>query len=63
MACYPEGHPEATTLQTDVDHFVRKVEAGADAAVTQYFFNNAGYFHFVDEIRTPRPRHAHRRRD
>ena len=51
VGCYPEGHPEATSLQTDIDHFVRKVEAGADAAVTQYFFNNAGYFHFVDEVR------------
>jgi methylenetetrahydrofolate reductase (NADPH) len=51
VSCYPEGHPEATSLQTDVEHFVRKVEAGADAAVTQYFFNNAGYFHFVDEVR------------
>jgi len=51
VGCYPEGHPEAGSLQTDVDHFVRKVEAGADAAVTQYFFNNAGYFHFVEELR------------
>jgi len=51
VGCYPEGHPEATSLQTDIDNFIRKVEAGADAAVTQYFFNNAGYFHFVDEVR------------
>ena len=48
---YPEGHPEAPSLQADIDNFIRKVEAGADAAVTQYFFNNAGYFHFVDEVR------------
>jgi methylenetetrahydrofolate reductase (NADPH) len=52
VSCYPEGHPEATSLHDDVEHFVRKVEAGADAAVTQYFFNNAGYFHFVEEVRS-----------
>lgn len=51
VSCYPEGHPEASSLGSDVDNFVRKVEAGADAAVTQYFFNNAAYFHFVDEVR------------
>jgi methylenetetrahydrofolate reductase (NADPH) len=51
VSCYPEGHPEAESLAADVDHFVRKAEAGADAAVTQYFFNNAGYFHFVEEVR------------
>jgi methylenetetrahydrofolate reductase (NADPH) len=51
VSCYPEGHPEAQSLSSDVDNFVRKVEAGADAAVTQYFFNNAGYFHFVEEVR------------
>jgi methylenetetrahydrofolate reductase (NADPH) len=51
VSCYPEGHPEATSFSRDVDNFVRKVEAGADAAVTQYFFNNAGYFHFVEEVR------------
>lgn len=51
VSCYPEGHPEATSLQKDVDYFVEKVNAGADAAVSQYFFNNAGYFHFVEEVR------------
>ncbi len=51
VGCYPEGHPEATSLQTDIDNFIRKIEAGADAAVTQYFFNTAGYFHFVNEVR------------
>ncbi len=51
VSCYPEGHPEAPSLQSDLDHFVRKVESGADAAITQYFFNNAGYFHFVEEVR------------
>ena len=41
VGCYPERHPEAPSLQTDIDNFIRKVEAGADAAITQYFFNNA----------------------
>ena len=51
VACYPEGHPEASNLKADVDNFLRKVESGADAAITQYFFNNAAYFHFVEEVR------------
>ena len=51
VSCYPEGHPEATSLQSDLDNFSRKVDAGADAAVTQYFCNNAGYFRFVEEVR------------
>jgi methylenetetrahydrofolate reductase (NADPH) len=51
VACYPEGHPEAPSLQTDIDNFVRKAEAGAHAAITQYFYNNAAYFHFVNEVR------------
>ncbi len=51
VACYPEGHPEAPTMQVDIDNFIRKVDAGADVAVTQYFFNNAAYFHFVKELR------------
>jgi methylenetetrahydrofolate reductase (NADPH) len=51
VACYPEGHPEAPSLQTDLDNFMRKVEAGADVAITQYFYNNAAYFRFVEEAR------------
>jgi methylenetetrahydrofolate reductase (NADPH) len=51
VACYPEGHPEAPTIQTDVDNFMRKVDAGADAAITQYFYNNAAYFQFVNDVR------------
>jgi methylenetetrahydrofolate reductase (NADPH) len=52
VACYPEGHPEAPTLQSDVDNFMRKVDAGADAAITQYFYNNAAYFQFVKDVRS-----------
>jgi methylenetetrahydrofolate reductase (NADPH) len=51
VACYPEGHPEAPTIQSDIDNFMRKVEAGADAAITQYFYNNAAYFQFVKDVR------------
>ena len=51
VGCYPEGHPEATSIQKDIDHLIEKVETGADAAITQYFFNNASYFHFVEELR------------
>ena len=51
VACYPEGHPESTSFHEDMDNFIRKVEAGADVGVTQYFFNNAAYFKFVEEIR------------
>jgi len=48
VACYPEFHPEASDPRTDVENFVRKVRAGADEAITQYFFNNEAYFRFVD---------------
>ncbi|MBK1700177.1 methylenetetrahydrofolate reductase [NAD(P)H] [Thiococcus pfennigii] len=51
VAAYPEVHPQATSAARDLDNFVRKVEAGADAAITQYFFNTDGYFAFVDACR------------
>jgi methylenetetrahydrofolate reductase (NADPH) len=49
VACYPEYHPQARTAQDDLVHFKRKVEAGADTAITQYFYNQDAYFAFVDE--------------
>ena len=49
VACYPEYHPQARTAQDDLLNFKRKVEAGADAAITQYFFNPDAYFAFVEE--------------
>ncbi len=49
VACYPEYHPQARTPSEDLDHFERKVRAGADAAITQYFFNRDAYWRFVDE--------------
>jgi methylenetetrahydrofolate reductase (NADPH) len=51
VACYPEFHPESPDPQTDMENFVRKVDAGADMAVTQYFFNNASYYRFVEDVR------------
>jgi methylenetetrahydrofolate reductase (NADPH) len=49
VACYPEYHPQARTAQDDLLNFKRKVEAGADTAITQYFFNPDAYFAFVEE--------------
>jgi methylenetetrahydrofolate reductase (NADPH) len=49
VACYPEYHPQARSARHDLDNFKRKVEAGADGAITQYFFNADAYFAFVDE--------------
>ncbi len=49
VAAYPEIHPEAPSARADLDNFQRKVEAGADSAITQYFFNIEAYFRFIDE--------------
>lgn len=49
VAAYPEVHPQAKTAQDDLRHFVSKVKAGANGAITQYFFNSDAYFRFVDE--------------
>lgn len=51
VACYPETHPQARDAHLDVRHFVAKVKAGADGAITQYFFNPDAYFRFVEEAR------------
>jgi methylenetetrahydrofolate reductase (NADPH) len=51
VACYPEFHPEAPDPKTDIENFARKVGAGADEAITQYFFNNEAYYMFVDAVR------------
>lgn len=51
VAAYPEWHPQAKSPREDVQNFVRKVKAGADGAITQYFYNADAYFHFVDEAR------------
>ena len=51
VAAYPEWHPQARSPKDDLDAFVRKVKAGANSAITQYFYNADAYFHFVDEAR------------
>jgi methylenetetrahydrofolate reductase (NADPH) len=48
VAAYPEMHPQASSPQQDLDAFVRKVRAGADSAITQYFFNADAFFRFRD---------------
>jgi len=49
VAAYPEFHPQAQTAQADLLNFKRKVEAGANSALTQYFYNADAYFRFVDD--------------
>jgi methylenetetrahydrofolate reductase (NADPH) len=51
VAAYPEYHPQARSPRHDLDAFAQKVKAGADSAITQYFFNADAYFRFVDEAR------------
>jgi len=51
VAAYPEMHPQAEDVQADLRHFKAKIEAGADGAITQYFFNPDAYFRFVDDVR------------
>ncbi|MHC1480034.1 methylenetetrahydrofolate reductase [NAD(P)H] [Frateuria aurantia] len=49
VAAYPETHPQAESALTDLRHFKQKIEAGANGAITQYFYNADAYFRFVDE--------------
>ena len=51
VAAYPEYHPQAKSAQADIDFFVQKCRAGADSAITQYFYNIDAYFAFVDAVR------------
>ncbi len=51
VAAYPEWHPQARFPRDDLAAFVRKAKAGADSAITQYFYNADAYFHFVGEVR------------
>jgi methylenetetrahydrofolate reductase (NADPH) len=48
VAAYPEFHPEALSAAKDIDHFKRKVDAGANSAITQYFYNVDAYFQFLE---------------
>jgi methylenetetrahydrofolate reductase (NADPH) len=49
VAAYPEFHPQAKNAKADLENFKRKVEAGADGAITQYFYNTDAYYRFVDD--------------
>ncbi|MGB0360419.1 MAG: methylenetetrahydrofolate reductase [NAD(P)H] [Endozoicomonas sp.] len=52
VAAYPESHPQAANFEQDLENFKRKVEAGADSAITQYFFNADSYFYFLDRVQS-----------
>ena len=51
VGAYPETHPQADDALADLRHFKAKIDAGADAAITQYFYNADAYFRFVDDVR------------
>ncbi|MBP6366096.1 MAG: methylenetetrahydrofolate reductase [NAD(P)H] [Nitrosomonas sp.] len=48
VAAYPEYHPQARSAQADFENFKRKVEMGANSAITQYFYNADAYYHYID---------------
>lgn len=50
VAAYPEFHPQARNAEEDLKNFARKVEAGANSAITQYFYNPDSYFYFVERL-------------
>lgn len=51
VGCYPETHPQSEDAIADLRHFKSKVDAGANSAITQYFYNADAYFRFVDDAR------------
>jgi methylenetetrahydrofolate reductase (NADPH) len=51
VSAYPEKHPDSPTIEADLDMLKAKVEAGADRAITQFFFDNDLYFRYLDRVR------------
>jgi methylenetetrahydrofolate reductase (NADPH) len=51
VACYPEIHPQARSADADLQAYAAKVRAGADSAITQYFYSSDAYFRFVEDAR------------
>ena len=52
VSAYPEGHPESPSVEQDIDILKAKIEAGASRAITQFFFENEVYLHFLDKVRS-----------
>ena len=50
VAAYPEKHPESASVEADIDNLAAKVDAGANRAITQFFFDNAVYLRFLDKV-------------
>jgi methylenetetrahydrofolate reductase (NADPH) len=51
VAAYPEKHPESPSVEADIDNLKAKIDAGADRAITQFFFENADFLRFLDKVR------------
>ena len=52
VGCYPEKHPDAPSLDADIQALKLKCDAGADRAITQFFFDNEEYYRFVEQVRS-----------
>ena len=50
VAAYPEKHPDSPSIEADIDNLKAKIDAGADRAITQFFFNNDHFFRFMDRV-------------
>jgi methylenetetrahydrofolate reductase (NADPH) len=50
VAAFPEMHPQASSVRADIEHFVTKIQAGANSAITQYFYNTDAYFQYIEDV-------------